>query len=204
MRNQNLKMARRSDHTGDEIKELILDATVRIISVAGANALSARKVAGEIGYTAGTIYQHFQNMDDLVEKANIRTLAGMYEACKTVSADLPIEDQLVGLGEAFIRYAEANKPNWDAVITYNYSPGHNWSDAYDQQIENLLGLLFSATKHLYSNAETNAQIDDIRVLWASMFGIFTLDSAGRLGAERNSKDMIQRLAAMFLASREKK
>ena len=54
-------MARRSDHTREEIREMALVATEQIVSVAGFSALSARKIAKKIGYTVGSLYLLFDN-----------------------------------------------------------------------------------------------------------------------------------------------
>ena len=63
-------MARRSDHTRAELKDLALEAARSIVREKGVSALSTRKLADRIGYTSGTIYQVFQNRDDLVEQMN--------------------------------------------------------------------------------------------------------------------------------------
>ena len=63
---QGPEMARRSDHTREELRRLILQAARRIIRDKGVAALSARKVASDIGYTVGTIYQHFNGMDAIL------------------------------------------------------------------------------------------------------------------------------------------
>ena len=49
-------MARRSDHSRDEIREMALNAAKTIVEREGAAALSTRKIANEIGYTAGSLY----------------------------------------------------------------------------------------------------------------------------------------------------
>jgi AcrR family transcriptional regulator len=59
-------MARRSEHTQEQIKELILTAAETIIVKQGVAALTVRKIAQEIGYTVGSIYMVFANMQDLM------------------------------------------------------------------------------------------------------------------------------------------
>lgn len=59
-------MGRRSQHTPEELRELILGATRRIVEQNGYRALSAREIAREIGYAAGTLYNMFQNLDEIL------------------------------------------------------------------------------------------------------------------------------------------
>ena len=59
-------MARRSDHSRDELKALILDCAREIAEEEGLRGLTARRIATEIGYAPGTIYNLFSNLDDLI------------------------------------------------------------------------------------------------------------------------------------------
>ena len=66
-------MGRRSDHSREEIRQMALQAAESIVTEGGYKALSARKVASEIGYTVGTLYLVFENLDELVLYVNGRT-----------------------------------------------------------------------------------------------------------------------------------
>ncbi|MCX7099960.1 MAG: TetR family transcriptional regulator [Methylobacter sp.] len=49
-------MARRNEHSLDEIREMILDAAESIIINEGYSALTVRKITKKIGYTVASIY----------------------------------------------------------------------------------------------------------------------------------------------------
>ena len=59
-------MARRSDHSREELYALILDSARSIVEEDGFSGLTARRVASSIGYAPGTIYNLFSNLDDLI------------------------------------------------------------------------------------------------------------------------------------------
>ena len=67
-------MGRRSTHTPQQLRELILDAAQDIIEVNGLAGLSAREIARRIGYSPGTIYNMFDNLDDVVLNVEARVL----------------------------------------------------------------------------------------------------------------------------------
>ena len=67
-------MGRRSDHSRDEIRNMAIDASAKIVETEGFKSLTARKVASKIGYTVGTLYHVFRNFDDLVIHMNARTI----------------------------------------------------------------------------------------------------------------------------------
>jgi AcrR family transcriptional regulator len=66
-------MGRRSDHSRDELRALILDAGTALIAEKGFGAFSAREVAKRIGYTIGTIHNVFGNVDGLLTAINTAT-----------------------------------------------------------------------------------------------------------------------------------
>ncbi len=73
-------MGRRSDHSREELGALALDAARKIVEQEGLRGLTARRVARDIGYTIGTIYNHFENLDDLIMQLNGQTLDSLYAA----------------------------------------------------------------------------------------------------------------------------
>ena len=72
-------MGRRSIHTPDELRELIIAATTEIVEQDGLEGLSAREIAKRVGYSPGTLYNVFENLDDLlfiIEARLLDELAG--------------------------------------------------------------------------------------------------------------------------------
>jgi AcrR family transcriptional regulator len=191
-------MARRSDHTREELGKLILTAARRIVCEKGIDALTARKIASEVGYTVGTIYQHFGNMDDLVHRMNGETLGMLFDHCSSLPAQESPGVRLLSLARAFVNFAEKHPKEWDAVISYRYGPDHVWSVDYDAMVNRLLGLLAEATGSLYCEELRDQQVLDIRLLWVSMFGIFSLHASGRLGKGVTVDDMALRLIDVYL------
>jgi len=58
-------MARRSDHSKEEIKELAIKHAFKLIEANGETGFKARDIAKHMGYTVGTIYYVFGNMKNL-------------------------------------------------------------------------------------------------------------------------------------------
>lgn len=75
-------MGRRNEHTREELREIALQAAEQLVAEHGLAGLSTRKVVGRIGYTVGSLYMVFRNLDDLIAQMNERTL-------ETLQARLP-------------------------------------------------------------------------------------------------------------------
>ena len=102
-------MARRSDHTHDEIRDMILDAAETIVMEHGLKGLSTRKVTRDIGYTVGTLYLVFENLDDLVTHINTRTLNRLYQLLTDKDTkNLTEKKRLQRLGQIYVNFAYAD------------------------------------------------------------------------------------------------
>ncbi|MDC9729866.1 MAG: TetR/AcrR family transcriptional regulator [Methyloprofundus sp.] len=67
-------MARRSEHSRDEIKLMVLEAAENIVREQGFTALKIRQICADMGYTVASVYMVFDNMDDLNTQIKTRTL----------------------------------------------------------------------------------------------------------------------------------
>ena len=59
---------------------MILTTAQTIVETHGLEALTARNIAKEIGYSVGTLYNLFANLDDIIIHLNGRTLDRLYAA----------------------------------------------------------------------------------------------------------------------------
>ncbi len=174
-------MARRSDHSRGELKDMAINAGQRIIADEGFGKFSARKVAKEIGYTVGTIYNIFESHDDLLLHINAATLTDMHEfIIKRINKNHMGAKAIKELAEFYIEFAQDNYNRWSALFEFNLPQDTPVPDWYAEKIEALFGIVENPLKHL-SNAHRHA-----KVLWASIHGICQLGLTGKLdvvGAE---------------------
>ena len=193
-------MARRSDHTADEIARLALESARRIVKSDGINALSARKVTKSMGYTIGTLYQHFADMDDLVERMNAETLAALYAHCNKGASQEDVASQLKAFGILFTEFVQAHPFEWDAIMSYRYKENHTTSEEYHHQILLLFGLLENATQQFYKPGEQEKHAADMALLWASLTGIWGVASSER-NVGGTLEQMIEQLIALYIDAR---
>jgi AcrR family transcriptional regulator len=110
-------MAKRSEHSPEELKALILNAAEIIVVEEGISALNARRIAREIGYTIGSIYMVFTNMADLILQINARTLDKLAENLLLVNAEN--DPQFLELwGISYLSYARQNFNQWSCALKY--------------------------------------------------------------------------------------
>ncbi|MDD3019737.1 MAG: TetR/AcrR family transcriptional regulator [Alphaproteobacteria bacterium] len=174
-------MARRNDHSREELKELILDAAWDIVAVNGASSLTARGIGKKIGYAAGTIYNIFPAMEVLHLHLNARTMDMLFEklektACKKGGT---FEEKLFQLACSYIRFSERYHPFWMALFATDIQgckKNHSW---YEEKIEKIFEPLEMILKQ-YLRGKNARQIEaDSYILWSSVHGLVYLWVTGK-------------------------
>ncbi len=194
-------MARRSDHSREEIRQMALAAAETILAEEGYKGLSTRKVASAIGYTAGTLYLVFESLDDLVLQVNGRTLDALYEwlrARRTDGSDP--RDSLIAQADAYIAFAENETPRWNLLFEYVAEQGNALPDWYVARLSKVFGLTEAALKPLADHRSQQEIQQAARVLWASVHGICTLKIRHRmdLAGGQSTGQMARMLVDNFL------
>jgi AcrR family transcriptional regulator len=175
-------MARRSDHSREELREIALTAAEHIVVEQGYEGLSARKVAAAIGYTVGTLYLVFENLGDLVLHVNARTLDRLHARLSESQAHcVDASDCLLQLGQVYIRFADEDPHRWAMVFEHRASEGQVVPAWYQEKIARMFALVEERLKPL-SKQHTHDEITQAsRALWGGVHGICILALAGSLG-----------------------
>ena len=174
-------MARRSDHSRDEIREMALAAAEKIVSEQGRKGLSARKVASAIGYTVGTLYLVFDNLDDLILQINGRTLDRLHsqmveeqEQCQDV------RERLLQLGHTYIHFADTNPHLWELIFEHRIPEGQELPKWLHEKVSRMFTLVETGLKPLAKHQSAQEVTQAARSLWGGVHGICILAMSGKL------------------------
>jgi len=97
-------MARRSDHSREELHALILECARGIAEKKGLRGLTARRIAADIGYAPGTIYNLFANLDNLILQLRGNTLDAFYDFMSANAIDGDPEEILINIANNYITF----------------------------------------------------------------------------------------------------
>jgi AcrR family transcriptional regulator len=194
-------MARRSDHSRDELKDLILRVAAAIVAADGAAALTARRLADRIGYAPGTIYNLFSSMDELALHLNALTLADLRASlAAAVDPRRGTVDNLKALARAYRAYAREKNALWLMLFTHPataQAPPPWYLDAAGS----VFAMLEELLRPLYSPDDGDEARLAARALWASVHGMVFLEETGRipvLAAQNRGPDMAAYLIENFI------
>ncbi|MGJ8584084.1 MAG: TetR/AcrR family transcriptional regulator [Marinosulfonomonas sp.] len=170
-------MARRSDHSRTELKGLVLETATRIIAEQGLSALTARKIASEIGYSPGSIYNVVEDLDELIGLVNEGTM-------RKLNTDLAAIDMtgnaLADAGQVldvYIKFRNEHSGLWEANLNHAVRQDVQQPAGYVEQTEVSFKIAARAIGPAFNGDIAKTQLA-VRVLWASLQGIFSVsDSA---------------------------
>jgi AcrR family transcriptional regulator len=174
-------MARRSDHSREEIHEMALQAAETILTEEGFAALSARRIAAAMGYTVGTLYLVFKNLDDLILQLNGRTLDELYNHLSRVGGGHgPGLAGSRALGAAYLGFATENKHRFSMIFEHRMPSIDDLPDWYLEKIGRMFSLVEQNLRPLADERSEQEIALAARALWSGVHGIVILARTGRL------------------------
>ncbi len=121
-------MARRNDHSREELYELALGAAREIAEAEGLRGLTARRIASRIGYSVGTLYNVFVNLDDLIVHLNGSTLDQLHQTLDQEPRSGAPETDLSVLLAGYVRFTHERRHLWNLLFEYHLPEGQGLPD----------------------------------------------------------------------------
>lgn len=173
-------MARRNEHTKDQLKYLALKSAYRIIKEEGIEKLSTRKIAKEIGYVPGTLYNIFKNSDDILLHINSQT---MLEITEIFTKELNDYNTIAleGIIVEYLGYIEKNYKLWCCLFEYKQSSESPLPEWYTEYLDFIIAGIEKCLAEKYTDAETIKQ--SAETIWTAVNGICFI---GLTSANKNS------------------
>tara|TARA_R110000772_G_scaffold84964_3_gene178918 strand:- start:315 stop:1016 length:702 start_codon:yes stop_codon:yes gene_type:complete len=189
-------VARRSEHSTDQIKELAIASACKLIIENGNDGFKARSVAKEMGYTVGTLYYTFGNMEQL-----------RYHVCGSILDNFftftneqldKKKDRLTFMLIQYVKFSQNHQNLWTFLFSYDTPPKEKLPDWYSQKLKTLFSQL-QASFYPYTNGKA-AAVRALRVLWAGVHGICVFSLNGRLAlyGDNNPETLAKHLLKTYL------
>jgi AcrR family transcriptional regulator len=194
-------MARRSDHSRDEIQGMAIRAAITILSEEGMQGLSTRKVAAAIGYTVGTLYLVFKNLDELILYVNATALDELHGIMQAVIEQRQDpQAQLQSMAQAYLSFARAHFARWSLLFTHQLPEGVVLPEWFDAKVRALFALVAAPMQHINPHLSEHDYQQATQVLWSSVHGVceLGLNDKLRFGGDMPAEDLIDALVKNYL------
>lgn len=188
-------MGRRSDHTRKELHALVLDAARKIAERDGVAGLTTRAIADAIGYSSGTLYNLFTDLDDIVVHLNGTTLDELSKRLTAVPPSNEVETTLRAFADCYMAFVASRPRLWGLLFQDlpNRSARPDW---YYGRMDRLFAQLEGVLDPLFGPDSEAAKRDAARIVWSGIHGMCTLAAEGAVLSWTDAR----RLSAAFIAN----
>ena len=173
-------MARRNDHTREELVSMTLEQVKNFLAEHPHHELSLRKVAGMIGYVPSTLVNVFGNYNLLLLHAVAQTLDELFaEAEAEMKEASSAEDALKRLAYCYLDFASRNPYRWQLIFQHTMN-GEELPEWQSERINNMTGMLETLIHQINPNLSSDETLEASRVIWSGVHGITLLSVDDKL------------------------
>lgn len=173
-------MARRNEHTKEQLKALALDAVLVIAERDGPQVVSARKVALEIGYAPGMLYHLFENIDDLILQANARTVTALADSLEQSTQHQSADKAVLTMALRYLQLAQQNGRRWQLLFEHAMRKGAAVPPWYQLQTTRLFDLVEQQLARMCPQKTPEDVQLAARAVWSAVHGVCLLAVTGKL------------------------
>lgn len=196
-------MGRRSAHTPEQLRELIISAALDIVSDNGLSGVSAREIARKIGYSPGTLYNLFESLDDLLLHVEARMLDALDERLSEVPAETHPDLHLKALIRAYTGFCRQNPNLCNLIIQHGMPRGTQMPAWYLEKLGRIVGRIETGLAPLMSEVPQSSEAlqRTAREVWAAAHGIIMLSTMEKLAslADGAPENMTDEFVSTYLA-----
>lgn len=164
-------MARRSAHSPEELRQRILEAAQSIIERDGLVGLSAREIARAIGYSPGTLYNIFENLDDLLLTLQTHMLGRLVDVMKAVPEESTPQESIDALARVYLDFALENKLMWNLLFTHSMPSQMRAPTALVDNVNKVSELVEKPIGQILKSANKQEAELAAKALWAGVHGV---------------------------------
>jgi AcrR family transcriptional regulator len=186
------------------VRRLVLDAASRLLESEGPDALTMRRIAGEVGCSTSVLYTMFGGKSGVADGLWREGFERLRRALDQAEGDDPL-GRLAAMGRAYRANALANRAYY-AVMFQRPIPGFQPSaEAYAESLRPLQLLVDAVADCIQAGVFRPADPTHVAgILWAAAHGAVSLELAGYEGAvdaQARFQDLLAAAAAWFFARR---
>ena len=171
----------RPKRSDGNLKEAILDAARRLCFAEGADGVSARKIARQVGCSATAIYLYYRNIDDVLHHLRMEGHALLADYFRRVDTSLEPAARLLEMGRAYYRFGIEHPKYYELMFLSRFeeTPRREFTQ---REIFTLL-LVRDVVKEAIDSATIRRDLDPMilaNALWSNVHGLTSLAVTGLL------------------------
>jgi AcrR family transcriptional regulator len=159
--------------------ERILDAAAKIYRTEGAEALSMRRMADELGVSATALYRHYQGKDELLDAVADRGFEKLAADFQSARKKRTPRARLNGILEAFLSFALKRPALFDLMLFRKRPGARRFPGDFTRGASPSTNVLVQVLTELKVKDPWSIAL----LLWAQAQGLLSMHRAGRFESE---------------------
>lgn len=174
-------MGRRSSHKPEDLKDLIIRTAMSLIESDGIRGLSARTIARQIGYSPGTLYNVFMNLDALIFHVEVRALDELITILMEAQTGSAPEDRLRNVAHAYLAFALKRPKLWSLLFEHHVALPADVPTAYVERLVLVQRVIEHAMRSdLRGDIDEGATVRTARLTFCALNGIAALATSAKM------------------------
>ena len=174
-------MGRRSQHKPDELRSLIIDAAHRLATDGGVTQLSAREIARLIGYAPGTLYNMYENLDEILLRVEVRILEHLDAQLGQELSDATGAEAIRKLAASYVAFAHKQPRLWSLLTEHGLPPGTTPPTWYREALEAPIARFEKPVAAVLRSNDAKLIRQSARMLWCAIHGMTSMSVNAKLG-----------------------
>ncbi|WP_406136655.1 TetR/AcrR family transcriptional regulator [Streptomyces sp. NBC_01089] len=172
----------------------IIEAALRVLEGEGVAALTIRRIAAEVEYTAPVVYQHFANKDALVLRLVVHGYDRLLARFRQVVEEPDIDRRMLRAASEYVRFA-GDHPHLYEAMNGTAVDADERRRAAEPAIDVLKELLTAwSDAHGVDLADRDEACE---IVWGTLYGMASLGFLGTVGTEHAQRLAEQALSAIL-------
>ncbi|GAA4733996.1 TetR/AcrR family transcriptional regulator [Nocardioides endophyticus] len=181
------------------MRRRIVETALQLLEQEGTTAVTTRRVATEMDYTAPIVYQHFENKDALVLELVSHGYQMLTAELQEVSAQTDPSLRLLSAATSYVRFAGQHPHLFDAmnVVAVESVQRSAIVEPVLDLLQDWLGVWASSQR-----VDLGDNRDACDVVWGTLYGIGALgrlDSVGNERAQRLARQALEAILSGWLS-----
>ena len=162
---------------------MAIEAARAIVVTEGVERLTARRVARTMGYTVGTLYLVFRNLDDLIVHLNVTTIARLRAALVAAPGRRRTpKARLAAMMRAYAVFALDNPALWRLVFEHRLPAGQPAPGRLARETAAIFDAVSNELEPLVPPSARSRVPQVATALWGGVHGICMLSLTGKIAA----------------------
>lgn len=171
-------MPRQPTLSSDSMRALFIRCAEKAITEEGVKNATARNIATRAGYTAGTLYTCFRNLDDLLIHLQISVLERLCQKLEETRKACSNGETVGKLTSAYLQFAYDNEELWALLQQNTHTEQADLSAKFSAALNEVRTTFAGA---LSGHLKTGGNDSAADLLWASTHGLTSVATSKKLG-----------------------